>query len=116
MRYHGISPLISALYREKKIEAKAYTQLEAFDAAIQFARTEGMVSSTESSYALAAVLDEAFLCKKENKQRDILFLLDANSNLDLITLKNFIDGAIESQSFPTDKVQVALEQLPKVSP
>jgi tryptophan synthase beta chain len=63
IRYHGISPLISALYREKQIEAKAYTQRQVFEAAITFARTEGLVASPETSYTLAAVIDEGLKCK-----------------------------------------------------
>jgi tryptophan synthase beta chain len=54
MRYHGISPLVSALYREKQIEAKSYAQGKAFEAAITFARTEGLIPSPEASYALPA--------------------------------------------------------------
>ena len=109
MRYHGISPLISALYREKQIEAKAYTQRQAFEAAITFARTEGLVASPETSYALAAVIDEGLKCKRQNERKNILFLLDASSNLNLSSFKDFVEGAIEDQPFPEKRVQEALE-------
>jgi tryptophan synthase beta chain len=114
MRYHGISPLVSALYREKRIEAKAYTQRQAFDAAIMFARAEGFIPSPESSYAIKAVVDEAIFCKNEGGQKNILFLLSTNSNLDITTFKNFLDGVIEDKIVSEKEVQEALERLPKV--
>jgi len=116
MRYHGISPLVSALYREKQIEAKTYMQQQAFEAAIAFARTEGLIPSPETSYAVAAVIDEALACKQRKERKNILFLLDGNSNLDLAAFKDFVDGALEDQPFPEEHVQAALERLPEVPP
>jgi len=116
MRYHGISPLVSALYREKQIEARAYAQGKAFEAAITFARTEGLIPSPEASYAVAAVIDEALACKQSKESKNILFLLDGNSNLDLTVFKDFVEGVIEDQPFPGENVQAALEELPEVSP
>jgi len=114
MRYHGISPLVSALYREKQLEVKTYMQRKAFEAAITFARTEGLIPSPETSYAVAAVIDEALACKQRKEKKNILFLLDGNSNLDLSTFKDFAQGAIKDQPFPEKNVQAALEQLPEV--
>jgi len=115
MRYHGISPLVSALYRENQIEARTYAQSKAFEAAITFARTEGLIPSPEASYAVAAVIDEALACKQNKERKNILFLLDGNSNLDLTVFKDFVEGAIEDQPFPGENVQAALEKLPKVA-
>jgi tryptophan synthase beta chain len=113
MRYHGISPLVSALYREKQIEAKMYTQHQAFEAAVAFARVEGVIPSLESSYAVKAVLDEALICKERKERKTILFVLDANSYLDLDTFKDFMEGSIEAEPFWEERVQAALEQLPQ---
>jgi tryptophan synthase beta chain len=114
MRYHGISPLTSALYHEKQIEARSYTQRQALEAGILFARAEGMIPSPECSYAIKAVIDEALNCKRSKKRKNILFLLDANSNLDLATFRDFVDGAVEDQPFPDKEVRAALSRLPKV--
>ena len=116
MRYHGISPLISALYREKKIEAKVYTQRQAFEAAVEFAKAEGFICSPESSYTVKAIVDEAQACKERNERKNILFLLSTNSNLDLATFKDFLDGAVPDQPFLEEHVQSALERLPQVTP
>jgi len=115
MRYHGISPLVSALYREKQIEARTYAQRQAFEAAITFARTEGLIPSPEASYAVAAVIDEALACKQKKERKNILFLLNGNSNLDLAVFKDFVEGAIEDQPFPEETAQAALEELPEVT-
>lgn len=116
MRYHGMSPLVSALYREKQIEARICTQRQAFDSAVAFARAEGFVPSPESSYTLKAVLDEALACKERKERKNILFVLSGNSNLDIATFKDFLEGAIEDQPFLEDQVQAALEQLPQMTP
>ena len=114
MRYHGISPLVAALYKEKQIEARTYTQRQAFEAAITFARTEGIIPSPECSYAVRSVVDEALACKETNQQKCILFLLDGNNNLDLLTFKEFVEGAIKDEPFPDEAVRQALEKLPEV--
>jgi tryptophan synthase beta chain len=116
MRYHGMSPLVSALYREKQIEASVCTQRQAFDSAVAFARAEGFVPSPESSYTLKTVIDEALACKERKERKNILFVLSGNSNLDIATFKDFLEGAIQDQLLPEDQVQAALEQLPKVTP
>jgi tryptophan synthase beta chain len=115
MRYHGISPLVSALYREKQIEARICTQRQAFEAAVAFARAEGLVPSPESSYAIKVVVDEALACKEKNERKNILFVVNGNSNLDIATFKDFLEGAVEDQHFAEDQVQAALERLPSVS-
>jgi len=114
MRYHGISPLVSALYREKAISAKIHTQKQAFEAAGIFARAEGFIPSPESSYTLAEVMGEAVRCRETKKEKVILFPLSQNTNLDTHTFKNFIDGAIAAQPFMENDVQKALAELPEV--
>ena len=114
MRYHGISPLVSALYREKQLEARTYTQQEAFEAAITFARNEGRIPSPESAYAVKAVIDEALVCREANERKNILFVLSANSNLDISAFKDFLDGSVGDEPFHEDQVNAALENLPKV--
>ena len=115
MRYHGISPLVSALYREKQIEARICTQRQAFEAAVAFARAEGIIPSPESSYAIRAVEDEALACKERNESRTILFVLGGNSNIDIGTFKAFLEGSVEDQPFLEEQSDRALQQLPEVA-
>lgn len=112
MRYHGVSPLVSTLYRNKQIEARAYSQTQAFDAAIVFAKTEGLIPSLECSYAVRAVIDEAISCKTNKSKRNILFLLDANSNFDIDTYRDFIEGNVQGYFVSDKEIKTALDELP----
>jgi len=68
LRYHGDSPLVSQLYKDGIIEARAYRQLTVFEAAMVFAKTEAIIPAPESSHAIRAAIDEALLCKEEGKR------------------------------------------------
>ena len=115
MRYHGMSPLISALYREKQIEARAYTQREALEAAVVFARAEGVIPSPESAYAVKAVIDEAIVCRENRDRKNILCVLSANSNLDIEAFHQFVDGsAEEEEGFSEEASRRALAEMPEV--
>ena len=83
LRYHGMSPLVSQCMHEGLIDAVAYHQNVVFDAAVQFARTEGIVPAPESSHAVRAAIDEALKAKEEGKERVILFNLSGHGLLDL---------------------------------
>ena len=43
LRYHGDSPLVCGLVKAGIVEARAYRQNETFEAAVRFARTEGII-------------------------------------------------------------------------
>jgi len=114
MRYHGMAPLVSALYREKKIETRVYIQREAFESAIAFARSEGRIPSPASAYTIKAVMDEALACKERKEKKSILFVLDANSNLDLASFKSFAEAAITQES--EEAYREANIELPDIQP
>ncbi len=96
LRYHGMSPLVSQLYDLKLIEGIAYDQLEIFDAAITFARTEGIVPAPESAHAIKAAIDEALQAKAEQKKRVILFNLSGHGMLDLGAYDSYFAGQLKS--------------------
>lgn len=83
LRYHGNSPLLSFLNEEKITEARAYAQPEIFEAAVAFARTEGVVIAPESAHALKAAMDEALLAKETGEEKVILFNCSGHGLLDL---------------------------------
>ncbi len=83
LRYHGDSSLVSQLYHDGIIEAKAYNQIPVFEAAMTFANTEGIIPAPESSHAIRSAIDEALLCKEEGKEKCILFNLSGHGYLDL---------------------------------
>jgi tryptophan synthase beta chain len=94
LRYHGMSPLVSQIYDMGLIEAAAYGQLEIFDAAITFARSEGIVPAPESAHAIKAAIDEAMKAKEEGKKRVILFNLSGHGMLDLGAYDAYFAGQL----------------------
>ena len=94
LRYHGMSPLVSQLFDMKLIEAAAYGQIEVFDAAITFARSEGIVPAPESAHAIKAAIDEALKAKEEGEKRVILFNLSGHGMLDLGAYDSYFAGQL----------------------
>lgn len=115
MRYHGMSPLVSALYQEKVIEAVAYHQLSVLESAVQFLHCEGILPAAESAYAIKAVVDEALKCKAAREKKTILFALSAHGYFDLSTYDAFLAGRLKDFAHSEEEAEKALAELPKVS-
>ncbi len=97
LRYHGMSPLVSHLYKLGQIEAVAYSQTKVFESAVQFARTEGLVPAPEPSHAIAAVIDEALRAREEGKKKVILFNLCGHGLMDMTAYEAFLSGHLKSE-------------------
>lgn len=113
LRYHGMAPLVSLLYEHGIIEARAYTQNTCFEAAVQFARTEGIVPAPESSHAIRAAIDEALAAKEAGERRTILFNLSGHGHFDLAAYDAYLAGKLEDFDYPPERVAAALASLPK---
>lgn len=114
LRYHGAAPLVTHLYEHELIEAKAYPQRAVFEAAVQFARTEGLLPAPESSHAVRAAIDEALQAKEEGRERTILFGLSGHGHFDLAAYDVFLSGQLEDYELPEEMITQALAQLPQV--
>src|SRR5947209_10137060 len=114
LRYHGMAPLICKLYDEKVLEAIPVPQVGTFQAAVQFARTEGILPAPEAAHPLRGVLDAALRCKSEGKRKTIVFNLCGHGHLDLSAYEAFLAGKLQDYEYPAEKVQEALKHLPKV--
>jgi tryptophan synthase beta chain len=114
LRYHGMAPLVCKLYDERVIEAVAVPQLATFQAALQFARSEGVIPAPESAHAIRVVIDEALRCKKEGKRQTILFNLSGHGHFDLGAYEAFLAGKLQDYEYPVEKVQEALRRVPQV--
>lgn len=95
LRYHGMSPIISALHAQGLMEASAVPQKEIFEAATLFAHTEGILPAPEPSHALAQAIREAKVCKEAGEEKVILFNLCGHGMLDLAAYDAFNQGKIE---------------------
>ncbi len=94
LRYHGDSPIISNLVRSGRMEAVAYPQGKTFEAAVQFAKTEGKVPAPETGHAIRAVIDEALAAKETGEERVILFNFSGHGLLDLAAYDDYLNGRL----------------------
>ncbi|MDY9926196.1 TrpB-like pyridoxal phosphate-dependent enzyme [Methanosarcina sp.] len=94
LRYHGDSPIISKLCAEGLIEAVSYDQYNVFDAAVQFARTEGIVPAPESAHAIRCAIDEAIAAKQTGEEKTILFNLSGHGHFDMASYDKYFSGEL----------------------
>lgn len=92
LRYHGMSPMVSHCLKLGLIEAVALPQLKVFRAAVQFARTEGILPAPEAAHAVAAVVDEAIRCRESGRKEVLVFNLSGNGLLDLAAYDSYLSG------------------------
>lgn len=92
LRYHGAAPTVSALVKHKVVKPVAYDQKEVFDAAVMFAKAEGIIPAPESSHAIKAAVDCALEAKRKNEKKVIAFNLSGHGLLDLAGYQQFLDG------------------------
>jgi tryptophan synthase beta chain len=110
-----MAPLVCALYDAGVIEAVAVPQLATFQAALQFARSEGIIPAPESAHAVRAAMDEALRCKAEGTARTILFNLSGHGHFDLSAYENYLAGKLQDYDYPVAQVEAALADLPQVN-
>ena len=112
LRYHGDSPMISGLVHAGLIEARAYGQNAAFEAAIRFARTEGIVPGPEPAHAIRAAFDEADAAREAGEERVILFGLSGHGHFDMSAYEAYLAGTLEDVEFSEADMEAALARLP----
>ena len=109
-----MAPLVCKLFDEGVIEAQAVPQLATFQAALQFARAEGIIPAPESAHAIRVAIDEALRAKKEGKRKTILFNLSGHGHFDLGAYEAYLGGKLQDYEYPAEKVQEALRSVPKL--
>jgi tryptophan synthase beta chain len=114
LRYHGMAPLVSHVVDQGYADAVAIPQLEVFAAAVQFARTEGIVPAPEPSHAIAAAVREAIRCREEGRAETILFNLCGHGHFDMQAYTDYFAGKLTDYEYPEDEVAMALAGLPAV--
>jgi len=114
LRYHGMAPLICHLHKLGFVEARSVPQLATFEAGIQFARTEGIISAPETNHAIRAVIDEALKCKESGEKKVILFNHSGHGHFDMAAYEAYLSGKLQDYAYPEDLVKEALKSLPEV--
>lgn len=95
LRYHGDSPIVSYLAHKKLIEAVSYEQTKVFEAALTFAKTEGIIPAPETSHAIKAAIDEAIRAREEKREVNILFNLSGHGYFDLSAYDLYMQGELK---------------------
>jgi tryptophan synthase beta chain len=114
LRYHGMAPLVSAMIEKKIIEARRYHQIAVFDAAVMFARTEGIIPAPESSHAIRAAIDEALECKKSGESKVIVFNLSGHGHFDMGAYDAYFAKTLEDYTLPEEKIVEAMKHVPDI--
>lgn len=94
LRYHGMSPMVSHAYKLGLMEAVSYPQAKVFEAAMQFAQTEGIIPAPESSHAVRSAIDEAIKAREEGKKQVILFNLSGHGLMDMPSYDSYLTGSL----------------------
>lgn len=114
LRYHGMAPLISHVYELGFMEAMSIQQTECFEAALQFARTEGIIPAPEPTHAIAAAIREALECKRTGEEKVILIAMCGHGHFDLAAYDRYLRGDMVDLSHSSEKLQESLAAIPKV--
>ena len=114
LRYHGAAPLVSLLLNTGVIEAQAFHQVECYEAALLFARTERWIPAPETSHAIRCAIVEAEKCKLSGEKKVILFNFSGHGLLDLSGYDRFLQGELIDYTMPDDELREGLASLPKI--
>jgi tryptophan synthase beta chain len=115
LRYHGMAPTLSGLVDAGLVDAIAVKQRATFEAAVQFARSEGIIPAPESSHAVRAAIDEALDAKAKGEKRVILFNLSGHGHFDMVAYEKYLSSNLEDYEYPAEAVAEAMKDLPQVA-
>jgi tryptophan synthase beta chain len=114
LRYHGKAPSMSMLINKGYMKSVAYDQNEAMDAAMTFARTEGVVVAPETSHAVKGAIDLALQCRQRNEAKVILFNLSGHGLLDLKAYEDKLSGELVNYNPDEETLRRSLAATPIV--
>jgi len=115
LRYHGAAPLVSHVLNTGHMEARAYQQLECFEAGVQFARTEGIVAAPEATHVIKGAVDEALRCKETGDEEVITFNFCGHGHFDMAAYAAYFAGDLQGHELTgkmLDENMKALEGMP----
>jgi tryptophan synthase beta chain len=115
LRYHGAAPLLSQLVDGGHVTPVAYSQLETFQAALQFARAEGIVPAPEPAHALRGAINAALAAKETGEKKVILVGVCGHGNFDMVSYEKYLAGQLEDYDYPAEKIAEAMAHLPQVA-
>jgi tryptophan synthase beta chain len=112
LRYHGDSPIVSALVAEGLVEARAYAQNPTFEAGVKFTRAEGIVPAPEVTHAIKATIDLALEAREAGEERVILFNLCGHGHFDLGAYEAYLAGRLVDLEYSEEEIDRAVARIP----
>jgi len=112
LRYHGAGTIVSQLIKDGLMHGVDIPQLESFEAALLFARTEGIIPAPESSHAIAATIREALKCKEEGRGKTILFNLSGHGLIDMTAYEQYLAGDLRNYSVTDEEIATFQQDVP----
>jgi tryptophan synthase beta chain len=109
-----MAPLVSLLAKKGIVEAVSYNQNPVFEAAILFAKTEGIIPAPETAHAIKAVIDEAIKCRETGEEKCIVFNFSGHGHFDLSAYEAYLSGKLVDYEYPEEKILESLKELPVV--
>jgi tryptophan synthase beta chain len=111
LRYHGDAPLLCHLVREGLVRAEAYSQVDVFESALIFARSEGIIPAPESNHAVHGAIRHARLAKEAGREITILFNLSGHGFFDMSAYTNYLAGNLVEHALSDEELQASLAKL-----
>jgi tryptophan synthase beta chain len=96
------------------VEAAAYTQNEVFEAAVQFAQTQGIIPAPESAHAIRGAIDEALAAREAGQEKVILIGLSGHGHFDMQAYDDYLNARLPEVEFDPAAEMAALLNLPEV--
>jgi tryptophan synthase beta chain len=111
LRYHGDSPIVSALVAEGLVEARAYAQNSTFEAGVTFVQAEGIVPAPEVTHAIKATVDLALEARERGEERVILFNLCGHGHFDLAAYEAYLAGRLVDLEYSEEEIDRAVARI-----
>ena len=108
LRYHGAGAVVSQLVSDGFVEGVDINPLEAFDAAVLFAKTEGIIPAPESSHAIAATIRRALACRESGESKVLLFNLTGHGLMDMSSYDQYLRGNLINYSVSDEEIRRSL--------
>ena len=114
LRYHGMASIICELYDQGLMEAQSVQQMETFEAALTFARSEGIIPAPEAAHGVAGAIREAQAAKEAGEKRVILLNLCGHGHFDMSAYDAYLGGQLSNYEYPQAEIARAMAELPQV--
>ena len=115
LRYHGDAPLLSLLVKHNIVESVAYNQIPVFEAAVTFARSEGIVPAPESAHAIKGAIDEAKKADEEGKEKVIVFGLSGHGHFDMAAYDSYFSNEMKDTPLDEEILKTSLSEVPDIA-